>query len=121
MYTTKVDTLMGSTSRKNFKVVGLQMIPLYPDLEFSRKYKYGKDRYDLKFNQISFEGVDFPKLDSEGSLHATSIRIGPAKVNIFVNRELPALLFKFPDYGSALPRINMGFIRFLFLREHIRF
>ena len=91
MYTTKVDTLMGSTSRKNFKVVGLQMIPLYPDLEFSRKYKYGKDRYDLKFDQISFEGVDFPKLDSEGSLHATSIRIGPAKVNIFVNRELPAL------------------------------
>ncbi|HEX8608761.1 MAG TPA: hypothetical protein VF679_08990 [Pedobacter sp.] len=89
MYTTKVDTITGSTNKKNIRVVGLQMIPLHPDLEFSRMYKYGKDRYDLKFNHITFAGVDFLKLDTEGSLHASSLSIGPAKVNIFVNRELP--------------------------------
>jgi hypothetical protein len=91
MYTTKVDTVTGSTKGKNLKVIGLQLIPLHPDLEFSRMYKYGKDGYDLKFNHIEFNGVEFIALNAEGSLHANSLNIGPAKVNIFVNRELPAL------------------------------
>jgi hypothetical protein len=90
MYTVKVDTVAGSIRKKNLSIVGLQVIPLYPDLEFSRKYKYGKDRYDLKFNQISLHGVDFRKLHTDGSLYASLLKIGPAKVNIFVNRELPA-------------------------------
>ncbi|SMC71436.1 AsmA family protein [Pedobacter nyackensis] len=90
MYTIKVDTVSGTASGKNIVVKGVQIIPMYPDLTFTRKYTYGKDRYDLKFNQISFTGVDFARLDSEGSLHAEALKIGPAKVNIFVNRELPA-------------------------------
>ena len=89
MYTMKVDTVSGSVSNRSIKIKGLQMIPMYPDLTFSRKYTYGKDRYDLKFNEISFTGVDFGLLDAEGHLYAKALKIGPAKVNIFVNRELP--------------------------------
>lgn len=89
MYTMKVDTIKGSATGKAIHITGLQMIPMYPDLEFSRKYTYGKDRYDLKFNKISFTGVDFAGLNSDGNLHAEALKIGPAKVNIFVNRELP--------------------------------
>jgi hypothetical protein len=90
MYTIKVDTVSGTASGKAIVFKGVQVIPMYPDLTFTRKYTYGKDRYDFKFNQISFTGVDFARLDSEGSLHAEALKIGPAKVNIFVNRELPA-------------------------------
>lgn len=89
MYTIKVDSVKGSVKGKFITVTGLQMIPMYPELEFSRKYTYGKDRYDLLFNKISFKGVDFARFDAEGSLHATTLELGPAKVNIFVNRELP--------------------------------
>lgn len=89
MYTLKVDTISGSVLRKGIEVKGLQMIPMYPDLTFTRKYKYGKDRYDLKFNSISFEGVNFARLNTEEKLEAEVLKIGPAKVNIFVNRELP--------------------------------
>lgn len=89
MYTTKIDTVAGSVRDKNIRVKGLQMIPLHPDLAFTRKYKYGKDRYDLKFNEITFTGVDFTKLSAEGSLYARALKIGPAKAGIFVNRELP--------------------------------
>ncbi|RZK13793.1 MAG: hypothetical protein EOO43_17355, partial [Flavobacterium sp.] len=52
MYTIKVDTVTGSVRERNLRAVGVQVIPLHPDLEFSRMYKYGKDRYDLKFDQI---------------------------------------------------------------------
>jgi len=89
MYTMKIDTVAGSVKDKSIRVKGLQMIPLYPDLEFSRKYKYGKDRYDLKFNEIALAGVDFTKLSVEGNLYARILKMGPAKAGIFVNRELP--------------------------------
>lgn len=89
MYTMKVDTIRGSAMEQTLKVKGLQMIPMYPDLTFSRKYKYGKDRYDLLFSEISFSGIDFARLAAEGNIYARKLKIGPAKVNIFVNRELP--------------------------------
>lgn len=89
MYTMKVDTVSGSASGKSIDIKGFQMIPMYPDLEFSRKYKYGKDRYDIKFNSIRLEGVNFALLNAEEKLRAKAVKLGPAKVNIFVNRELP--------------------------------
>jgi hypothetical protein len=89
MYTIKVDSVCGSTSKKFMSVKGLKVVPMYPDLAFTRKYKYGKDRYDLDFDKINFNGVDFAQLNDQGSLYARSIVIGPAKAGIFVNRELP--------------------------------
>ena len=89
MYTMKIDTIKGSATGGTVSVIGFQMIPMYPDLAFSRKYTYGKDRYDLKFDEISLRGVDFRKLNSEGNLYVRSLKIGPAKAGIFVNRELP--------------------------------
>ena len=89
MYTIKVDTIYGSATKRSVTMKGLKVIPMFPDLTFTRKYKYGKDRYDLNFDQIMFDGVDFVKLNNTGDLHARSIKIGPAKAGIFVNRELP--------------------------------
>ncbi|WP_205942643.1 AsmA family protein [Pedobacter psychroterrae] len=89
MYTIKVDTIYGSAINKSITVSGFKMIPMLPDLTFTRKYKYGKDRYDLDFDKIIFSGVDFIKLNNSGDLHAKSLKIGPAKAGIFVNRELP--------------------------------
>lgn len=89
MYTMKIDTIRGSTFNRSIKIKGLQMIPMYPDLTFSRKYTYGKDRYNLKFKEISLTGVDLERFDAEGKLYARALKIGLAKVNIFVNRELP--------------------------------
>ena len=89
MYTMKVDTIKGSVAGKYVTIKGFQMIPLHKDLAFTRKYTYGKDRYDLNFNEISFKGVDFAKFNTDAAFHARSLKIGPAKAGIFVNRELP--------------------------------
>lgn len=109
MYTIKVDTVKGSISNKTLRVVGVQVIPMYPDLTFSRKYKVGKDRYDIKFNQISLSGVDFIGLNNDGNLHAKKVSIGPAKVAVFLNRELPPPAFdKGRNYPhNALKRLNI--------------
>ena len=89
MYTMKVDTISGSAAKKSISIKGFKMIPMFPDLAFTRKYKYGKDRYDLTFDKIDFNGVDFIELNTSGDFHANSISIGSAKAGIFVNRELP--------------------------------
>jgi hypothetical protein len=89
MYAIKIDTIRGSVSRKTVVIKGLLLTPLYPDLTFSRKYKIQKDRYDVAFGEINMNGVDFISLNNDGELHAKSLKIGPAKVAIFLNRELP--------------------------------
>ncbi|WP_316822177.1 hypothetical protein [Pedobacter gandavensis] len=89
MYFKKLDTITGSLVNRNVLLKGFKMIPRYPDLKFSRMHAYGKDRYNLDFDQISLRGVDFPGFLDEGTFHAKKISIGPAKLGIFLNRELP--------------------------------
>jgi hypothetical protein len=89
MYLMKADTISGSAIGKTIRIKGFKMIPLHPDLTFSRMSKYGKDRYDLNFSKISFSGVDFLRLNEEEVFHAKALTIGPAKVGIFLNREMP--------------------------------
>lgn len=89
MYTLKVDTLRGFANNGHIKLKGFQMIPMYPDLEFSRKYKTQRDRYDLKFPTVEFKGLDLQRFNIEGRLHAGALTIASAKVKIFMNRELP--------------------------------
>jgi hypothetical protein len=100
MYTIKVDTVRGSLNKKTLRVVGVQLIPMYPDLTFSRKYNAQKDRYDLKFDELSFSGIDFISLNNDGNLHAKRLNIGPAKVAVFLNRELSPPNF---DKGRNFP------------------
>jgi hypothetical protein len=89
MYTLKVDTVTGSATGQSIRVKGFRLIPMYADIAFSNKYKFQKDRYDLKFSQVNITGVNFNKLNQDGIFHAKSIRIGPAKVAVFLNRNLP--------------------------------
>jgi len=100
MYNLKVDTVRGSISKRTILVRGLKLIPMYPDLTFSRKYNVQKDRYNLSFSEINLTGVDFIKLNNDGDLHAKKIKIGPAKVAVFMNRELPPPNF---DKGRNYP------------------
>lgn len=90
MYLKKVDTISGSAAKRNILIKGFKMTPQHPDLEFSRMSKYGKDRYTLDFDKISFSGVDFLRLNDERTFHAQKITVGPAKAGIFLNREMPA-------------------------------
>lgn len=104
MYKLKLDTLQGSLTKKTLEVKGFKMIPVYPELEFSRKYSTQKDRYDLSFAKISFSGIDFMGLNNDGKLHAKQLKIGPAKVGVFMNRELPPPNF---DKGKNYPHLAL--------------
>lgn len=89
MYSMKIDTISGSAKSKRITVKGFTLLPLYPELTFARKYKVQKDRYNFAFDQIEFNGVDFVGLNTDQTLHAQSLKIGPANVEVFMSRESP--------------------------------
>ncbi|WP_293311606.1 hypothetical protein [Pedobacter sp. UBA5917] len=89
MYSMKVDTIKGSTASKKITVKGFKLTPLYDELTFARKYKIQKDRYNLTFEKVEFNGVDFIGLNTDQQLHAKSLKIGPANVAVFMSRESP--------------------------------
>lgn len=89
MYTLTLDTLRGSVTGRDLQVRGFKIKPMHPKLAFSRKYSTQKDRYDLNFEKINLEGVDYVGLNNNGHLHVREINLGPAKVDVFMNRELP--------------------------------
>ncbi|MDQ8004468.1 MAG: hypothetical protein REI64_06670 [Pedobacter sp.] len=89
LYTLKLDTLRGSITGRDLEIRGFKMEPKYPKIEFSRKYSVQKDRYDLDFKKISLSGIDYVGLNNNGELFVKAINLGPAQVNVFMNRELP--------------------------------
>lgn len=110
MYSMKVDTIKGSTASKKIAVSGFKLTPLYDELTFARKYKIQKDRYNLSFDKIEFNGVDFIGLNTDEKLHAKSLKIGPANVEVFMSRESPPPpgFDKGRNYPHmALKRLNM--------------
>ena len=89
MYTLKLDTIRGSVTGKDLEIRGFKMVPMQPKLAFSRKYSAQKDRYDLSFQKISLAGIDYVGLNNNGELYVKEVNLGPAKVDVFMNRELP--------------------------------
>jgi len=89
LYTMKVDTITGSATGKTIQIKGVKVIPMYPDLVFSRKLKTQKDRYDLVFGQLTFKGIDFMKFNTDRVIHVQSLKIEDTEAKIFMNREMP--------------------------------
>ncbi|RNL50665.1 AsmA family protein [Pedobacter jejuensis] len=113
MYTMKIDTISGSAASKKITIKGFKLTPLYPELTFARKYKIQKDRYNLAFDKVEFNGVDFIRLNTDQKLYARSLNIGPAKVEVFMSRESPPQpgLDKGKNYPHlALKRLNISTI-----------
>ena len=90
MYTMKVDSVFGSTKSKKVTITNFKMIPMFSELNFARKYKVQKDRYDLSFGQINFQNVDFLGLSTDQHIKAGLVNLEKANVKVFMSRESPA-------------------------------
>jgi hypothetical protein len=117
MYDVSFSELTASTASGNASLKDLKISPKYSDLTFSRKYKFQKDRYDMSFDEIQFNKVDFANLHSERQLIASSLEISGAKIGVFLNRELP-----FPpiDKGRNYPHVALKRLKLNTIIDTIR-
>ncbi|QNK62569.1 DUF748 domain-containing protein [Pedobacter sp. PAMC26386] len=104
LYTMKLDTITGSTTGKKICIKGFRVIPMYPDLAFSRKLKIQKDRYELFFGQVTLRGIDFMKFNTDRVIHAQCMKIEQTQAKVFMNREMPP---GHADHGNNFPHMAL--------------
>lgn len=102
LYKISIGELLTSTSAKSFNLTKLRVKPLYPELEFSRKFKTQHDRYDFTIKEIELNNIDFNKLNTERRLIASKMQIDGADLKIFMNRAMPVVTF---DKGRNYPHV----------------
>ncbi len=102
------------------KIKQIALKPLYSEDKFIKIMKVQMDRYDLNFNNINLQGVNFKKLVNEGILEIADASLQPV-IKISNDRTMPAgkptvalypqqsiQAFKFPFYVKATHVINGG-------------
>ena len=96
LYTIQFKDFTASSRDGYIKINDLELVPNYADLEYSRKFKFRKDRYSLKFKEIIFNKIDFMRLNTERRLIASALYVNNSNLSVFLNQELPR-----PDIDKA--------------------
>jgi len=70
---------------------GLKMTPRYNKIDFYKKVKQAKDRFDLAFDTIRIQHIDLFKLLRQQKLYAEKVALGQATVEIYNNKSYPSI------------------------------
>ncbi|TXI14559.1 MAG: hypothetical protein E6Q66_05480 [Pedobacter sp.] len=87
-YTIQINEIAGSTSKHEARILGLQITPRYPEMEFSTQFKEQKARYNISAEEIVLSKINYHLLKSQGNLLASTLDIRGADIAIFLNREM---------------------------------
>lgn len=89
IYTIQLDEISGSSSKQEAKIIGLHVIPMCPEMEFSALFKEQKDRYEITTEEITLSKIDYHLLNTTRRLSASILDIRGADIAIFLNRKIP--------------------------------
>lgn len=67
----------------------LKMTPRYNKVDFYKRTKHAKERYELEFDTISINRIDLFKLLKQQKLYANNITLGHSRVEIYNNTAYP--------------------------------
>lgn len=88
-YSIQVKEFQASTAAGYARIRGLRVIPRFKEMEFSRRFKFQKDRLSMNLEDVQLNNLDFDLLNRERRLSASSLVLKKANFSIFLNRELP--------------------------------
>ncbi|WP_256011136.1 hypothetical protein [Desertivirga xinjiangensis] len=108
MYSVLFDDLQISSSRRYAQVKGLQVIPRYADLEFSKRLPARKAMYNLILHEAILSNIDIKRLIDKRQLRASSLRLLKADMKIFLDKRKEAPKF---DRGINFPQLALKRIR----------
>ena len=88
-YSFQIKEFRASTAGGYARLSGLKIIPRFKEMEFSRRFKFQKDRVAMNLEDVQLNNLDFDLLNRERRLSASSLVLKKANFSIFLNRELP--------------------------------
>jgi hypothetical protein len=88
-YSIQIKEFRASTAGGYARLSGLKIIPRFREMEFSKRFKFQKDRIAMNLEDVQLNNLDFDLLNRERRLSASSLVLKKANFSIFLNRELP--------------------------------
>lgn len=88
-YSIQVKEFQASTAGGYARVRGFRVVPRYGEMDFSRRFKFQKDRLAMNLEDVQLNNLDFELLNKERRVSASSLVLKNANFSIFLNRELP--------------------------------
>ena len=108
-YTIQFKEFKASTAGKYARIKDLKLLPGYSEMAFSHRFKYRKDRYYARFEDIELKGIDYKQLNRDRRLVATALTLNTGLFSVFLNRAKPDSIrnkgANFPQL--ALKRFNL--------------
>lgn len=91
MYHINVNQLdfTASSGKINIKKFGL--VPRYSESKFAKVAGFARDRFNIQFNNISFDGINLPAYLQKRELIADQMTVADGGVHVFNNNTLPKL------------------------------
>jgi hypothetical protein len=88
-YVVKLNEFRASTAGGYARIRGLSIKPRFREMEFSRRFKYQKDRYSIDFEEVQLNKVNYELLNSDRRLVASALLLKKGNFAIFLNRQKP--------------------------------
>jgi len=78
-----------TSANRSIILEGLKMSPRYNKVDFYKKTKLAKERFELVFDTISINHINLPKLLRQQKLYAENVTLGQSTVEIYNNTAYP--------------------------------
>ncbi len=103
-YSIQFNEFKASTAGGYARIKGLRFLPGYSEMEFSRRFKFQKDRYSAQFEDIELNNIDYELLNRDRRLIASSLTLNKGNLSVFLNREMPDSI---RDKGLNFPQLAL--------------
>ena len=101
-YKVQIRQFTASTSQGYAMVKGLSLMPMFGEMEFSRKFKIQKERYSVNVEELQLNNIDYKMLNIQRRLVASGLSVRKGDVSIFINRSMP---YSIRDRGLNFPQL----------------
>jgi len=88
-YNIQFSEFKASTAGRYAHVRGFRLVPKFSEMEFSRKFKFQKERYFGQLENIELEHIDYKLLNQDRRLIASKLTINQGNLSVFLNRGMP--------------------------------
>ncbi|MDP2414408.1 hypothetical protein [Daejeonella sp.] len=103
-YNIQFSEFKASTAGGYAHLKGFRLLPRYSEMEFSRRFKFQKDRYSAHFEDIELNNIDYELLNRDRRLIASSLTLNKGNLSVFLNRGMPDSI---RDKGVNFPQLAL--------------
>lgn len=103
-YNIQFNEFKASTAGGYAHIKGFRLLPRYSEMEFSRRFKFQKDRYSAHFEDIELSNIDYELLNRDRRLIASSLTLNKGNLSVFLNRGMPDSI---RDKGVNFPQLAL--------------